>query len=1000
MNNILQKQSAKKYYIFLLILFSVIFSCKEKELKDYAALVDPMIGTNWNGHTFPGATLPFGMVQLSPDTKVGFWDKESGNDYSVGIWDNCSGYHYSDSTIMGFTHTHFSGTGGEGGSDIMFMPTVGELMFTPGDTLNTKTGYRSRFSHDNEYASPGYYSVLLDDYNVRVELTATQRVGLHKYTFPQSNESNVILDLVHGNKDTPDSLFIEIKDNRLLGYRAASGGLDGPKAIYFVAEFSKPFDSFGVAVNDIIKNNLTTAKGKNIKSFFRFSTDKDEPVLLKVAISTVSIDGAIKNMKAELPYWDFEKTKTLARKAWNKELNKIDIKVGTREQQKTFYTALYHASIHPNIYMDVDRKYRSTDNKVYTADKNFDNYTNFSLWDTFRGLHPLQTIINTEKTSQYIKTYIERYEHSLNMPIMEFSGNERYSMIGYHSLPVVADAYAKGIRDYDVEKAYKAMKQLSNASIPGKKYYLQYGFIPYEFEIASVSSTLEYSFDDWCVSVLAKDFNKADYDLYNQRGHFYKNLFNPKYNFMVPKSNKYAWYKNFDPMQSSHHYTEANAYQYSTFAIQDIESLIEMMGGDKAFEKWLDVAFSTKTDFAKMTIADVTGLIGQYAHGNEPSHHVSYLYNYVGSAYKTQKLVRQILTTLYSDKTDGISGNEDAGQMSAWYILSAMGFYSVTPGMDYFVIGSPLFDKVTINLENGKKFTVVANNNSIDNPYIQSVSLNGKPYQKSYLKYEDIMQGSEIVFEMGNKPNFDWGKAKENRPYSLKYNAVVMPQVTFSNKVFLDYSLIKMTTENTTADIRYTLDGTEPDPSSTKYTGPFKVNESSVIKAKTFVPGQVPSYTTTVSVRKTGLEEPQNVSGLKPGIKYLYREGLCAETADLLKYPVKDTGVLRTFNVDAIKDSRVFGYNLTGYINVPENGIYTFYLVSNDGATLYVNDELIVDNDGAHASYVLYGQKGLKKGFHKIKVDYFQMGRAKDLVVSWQKDDGKITEIPAKVLFH
>ncbi len=974
--------------------------------ENYCSYVDPMIGTDWNGHTFPGATLPNGMVQLSPDTKT-------------RTWNNCSGYHYADKSILGFSHTHYSGTGEGGGSDILFMPTTGKINFNSGEDFNiydddytsaasmdrkneeidTKDAYGSRFSHDNETASPGYYSVILDDYNVKAELTATKRVGFHRYTFPESKESNVILDLVSGNSDEPDSLYISVDGDEISGYRAATGALDGQKTIYFVARFSKPVSGYGLAIDDKVLDGQTSAKGKNVKGYFWFETKKGEAILLKVAISSVSIDGARKNLKAELPGWDFEEIRREAKVSWNKELSKIKIEGGTKEQQVVFYTALYHALIHPNINMDVDRKYRSTNGKVYTAD-DFDNYTTFSLWDTFRGEHPLQTIINPGRTNQFIRTFLARYENSTDMPIMEFSGNEAATMIGYHSLPVVADAYVKGIRDYDVKKAFTAMKQLADAPRDGKEYYLQYGYIPYDFKGQSVSRTLEYSFDDWCVSRLAVDFNQQDYHHFSQRGQFYHNLFDKKTNFMRPKSSEYVWMEDFDPMEISNRYTEANAYQYTPSVFQDIEGLIELMGGDKQFEEWLDNNFTTEMDTAKLHLPDVTGLICQYAHGNEPSHHVAYLYNYVGAAWKTQERIRQILTTLYSDKRDGISGNEDAGQMSAWYVLSAMGFYSVTPGMDYYVIGSPLFDKVTINLENGKKFQIIAKNNSPENIYIQSATLNGKPYSKSYLKHSDIVNGSKIVFTMGSEPNKEWAQAKEDRPYSVKYESAPMPKLETTGIIFLNSTSISLSCADKNAVIHYTLDGSEPDESSATYTRSFTVSETSVLKAKCFVDGLNPGYTITQNLTKTGLNPAMKIAKAKRGLKYIYKEGFALNVAGLEKYPVKNRGIIKSFNLDSINDARPFGYHYSGYISIPYDGLYSFLLEANDGAILYIDDEILINNDGGHQSQALIGRVGLKRGFHPIRLDYFQMGRAKKLVLEWKVNDRELMEITPNMLWH
>ena len=971
----------------LILFYNVVGQSVDPVYNDYAKLVDPMIGTDWNGHTFPGVTLPNGMVQLSPDTKT-------------RTWNNCSGYHYSDKSILGFSHTHYSGTGAGGGGDILFMPTVGAIKLKAGNEENTENGYRSKFSHESESASPGYYTVFLDDYNIQVALTATKRVGFHKYTFPKSDQANVILDLAHGLFDSPDSLFLQVNGNEISGYRAASGGLDKSNKIYFAGIFSKPYASYGLAINDTISKNINIAKGKNVKAYFRFNTKENESVLLKVAISPVSINGARKNLEAEIPHWDFDSIRRSARETWNKKLNKIQVEGGTEDQQKIFYTAMYHAFIHPNIYMDVDKKYRGIDGKIYKAE-DFDNYTTFSLWDTFRALHPLMTIIDQEKTNQYIKTFIERYEHGLNMPIMEFSGNETYTMIGYHSVSVLADAYVKGIRDYHVKKAYKAMKQLADGERAGKEDYLRYGYVPDDFYIESVSRTLEYSYDDWCVTRLAKDFNKADFNKFSQRGEFYKNVFSKEVGFMRPKDSNYKWVKNFDPMQVTNlHYTEANAYQYTPFVPQDIEGLIELFEGDKEFVNWLDNYFTTTADPSKITDADVTGLIGQYAHGNEPSHHVAYLYNYAGVPWKTQKQVREIMETQYNATPKGISGNDDTGQMSAWYIFSAMGFYPVTPGLDYYVIGSPLFDKVTINLENGNKFEIISKNNNADSPYIQSIKLNDKPYSRSYLNHADIMNSSKMVISMGAQPNKNWGKAKADRPYSPEYECASVPMVNSTGRKFLESSSVSLSSENDKATIRYTLDGSEPDKNSEKFTHPITIAKTSVLKAKCFVDGIHPSYTVAFEFEKLKLQPALNVSNLEQGLRYIYKEIGCSKTADLDNHPVDNSGTISTFNIDSIKDQRAFGYIYEGYIKAPVDGLYTFYLESNDGSVLFLDNKLIIDNDGDHMVQTLFAKVALKKGFHSIKLKYFQMGGGKKLVVRWKKPKSDIEEIPAEVLFH
>lgn len=952
-----------KYYLILTILF-LYSSCSNTAKKDYASLVNPFIGTVGSGNTFLGPVMPYGMVQLGP--------------YSNYEKDMNSG------TVYGFSHTRVSGMAGGGNTSrgtILFMPAIV-------DVKKDKQVYQSHFKHDTEVASPGYYSVILDDYNIKVALTSTIRAGIHKYTFPESQQAAIVLKLGNGS--------LNIESDQISGN---NGG------VYFVAEFSKPFSSIVVTNNNKVIDQKGKIKGDNINGVFKFETDENESILLKVGISMVNIAGARNNLKTEIKDWNFEKVHNSARKSWNDELGKIVVEGGTDTEQIIFYTALYHAMIHPNIYMDADKKFKSTNGKIYTAE-GFDNYTNFSLWDTFRALHPLYTLINRERTSQFIRTFLSRYDHTGRMLIMEFNGveGEQPPMIAYHSLSVLADAYVKGIRDYDVSKAFEVAKKLANdLDRKGKQLYLDYGYIPGDLRGQDVSRTLEYSYDDWCVTRLAKDFNDTDLLYYSQRGDFYKNLFSEKEYFMIGRKSNFQFITDFDPMETTGHYTEANAYQYSTFVPQDIEGLMELMGGDKKLEKWLDDCFNTETDFSKINVRDVTGLIGQYAHGNEPSHSIAYLYDYAGTPWKTQKMVRQILATLYANKQNGIDGNEDAGQMSAWYVMSAMGIYSVTPGMDYYVIGSPVFDKITLNLENGNTFVIQANNNNSENVYIQSSQLNGKSYNKSYLSNDDIMKGGSIVFEMGNKPNKDWASKKEDRPHSpeksIKYAKI--PKVAFEDILFLKEREVTLTSTESGAKIYYTLDGSQPNEKSIPYTKPITITKTSVFKTRSYVEGIAPSYPLIVHFRKIDMLEAENISGLKPGINFKYREGRGVMNArDQKAAPILETGILKYFHVNNIKDDRPFGYQLDGYLKVPKTGVYTFYLEANDGAILYLDGKEIIDNDGGHRAQRLDSKIGLKKGWHKINVDYFQQGLAKSLFVIWEGPGVEKQEIPKKELFH
>ncbi len=978
----------KKFPFVALVCLATTSSLQAKPeitAKDYTKLVDPLIGTNFHGHTFPGAIVPFGMIQLSPDTRT-------------ETWDGCSGYHYSDQSILGFSHTHFSGTGVGSGADILLMPTIGRVKLNPGNSKDPQSGYRAAFSHHNETASPGYYRIKLDD-GILAELTCTERVGFHRYTFPAGKDPNIILDLSHGITSKVDSLTLEVVNRTTLtGFRHAHSSLDGDKTVWFVIEFSEPFSNYGVELQGKLMGEQSKSGGKELKAFFHFRTLSQNSVKVKVALSRVDKQGAQNNLKRELPDWNFDAVKEAARQKWQKELSRIEIEGGTISQQRTFYTALYHCFVHPNIATDVDRRYFGTDHKVHTA-TNFDNYTNFSLWDTFRALHPLFTIINQQRTNQFIRSFIERYQHTGTMMIMEFGGNEGFGMIGYHALSVIADAYVKGIRNYDVKLAFEGMKNLSEGLRAGKEFYKTLGFIPYDCEDQSVSRTLEYAYDDWCISRLAKDMNQADFHKYSQKGNSYQNVYSSEAGFMRGKSSSYQWLKPFDP-KSTAHFTEGNAYQFSLFVPQDYQGLFRRMGGDDAVDQWLDRCFTTEMDSVQARTGDMTGNIGQYVHGNEPSHHMAYLYNYIGKPWKSQERIRQILETLYSDKPDGLSGNEDAGQMSAWYVMSAMGFYATTPGMDYYVIGSPLFPKVTIHLESGKQFVIKAPDTSQSNRYVSSVSLNGQLTTKSYLKHADILNGGELVFDLVAHPDHSWGSKLEDRPYSESYPTPLMPKIETTERYFRKETDIKISCDEPGVEIRYTLDGSDPTGNALLYTSPFKLKYSAVLKVRSFVKGSYPSFPASAEFTKLELQKASHPANLSPGVQADYFTGYCVKLADMKRYINIKKGILPKFDISAIKDDRSFGYYFKGFLNISETGVYTFYLNSNDGSNLTIDGKLELVNDGFHRAQERVCKIELEKGFHAIAVDYFQMGGAKTLTVSWAFENGKKEEIPAEALFH
>jgi predicted alpha-1,2-mannosidase len=786
--------------------------------QDFTRYVDPFIGTAGHGHTFPGATRPFGMVQLSPDTRL------------TG-WDGCSGYHYSDSIIYGFSHTHLSGTGISDYGDILLMPTVGEVFLNAVNNGSPDKAYASRFQHRYEKASPGYYSVRLDDDDVFAELTATPRAGLHRYSFPASSQANIILDLTHRDRVLDSELRVTGRST-ISGWRRSEGWAKN-QIVYFTMEFSHPFVSYGIAVDDKLVPGLQEARGRNIKAYFRFSTLVAQQVLVKVGISAVDTNGAWLNLAAELGHKSFEQVRGEAAAAWNTELNKIVVSGGTQTQLTNFYTALYHAMTAPNLFVDVDGRYRGRDQKIHTAE-DFSNYTVFSLWDTFRAAHPLYAIIDQERTRDFIKTFLVQYEQGGRLPVWELAANETDTMIGYHAVSVIADAAAKGIGGFDLEKAFAAMKHSAELKQRGGLgYYIDNGLIAMEDERESVSKVLEYAYDDWCIAQVARMLGRTDdYRRYLARAQSYKNVFDPVSGFMRPRSNG-GWIEPFDPREVTFAFTEANAWQYTFFAPQDVSGLIRLMGGRRKFVNKLDHLFAAESRTTGREQVDITGLIGQYAHGNEPSHHMAYLYNYAGEPWKTQSRVREIVDQFYKATPDGLIGNEDCGQMSAWYVFSAAGFYPVTPGSTIYAIGSPLFPEMRFRLENGKTFVIRADGVSDRAVYVQSATLNGKPYLKSYLEHRDLMAGGELVFRMGSRPSRFWGRGFGNEPLAEVAGLPMIPvPVIKALKTFRDSVTVSVQNLAPSSTVYYTTDGSEPTARSKPYVKPFVIERDTVVKAR------------------------------------------------------------------------------------------------------------------------------------------------------------------------
>lgn len=780
----------KRILILFLVVATACSTDKNKRLTDF---VDPFIGTDYFAHTFPGATLPFSMVQLSPDV------------HNEG-WTYSSGYQYADKSIMGFSHTHFSGSGWIVLGDVLIMPTINdEIQIDPGSRENPDEGYRSRFDHAEEFASPGYYSVHLKDYNINAELTVTKRVGFHKYIFPDADNAHILIDLGHslGSLSLEKSHISIINKTKIEGYKSSQLG-----TLYFVAEFSKPFTSFGTwnkgyakpeSDGGFINPYKTAETGREVGAFLNYSTSQNEEILVKVALSHVSIEGARKNLEVELPGWNFRKIRREASNIWEVELANVEVEGGSVEQKQIFYTSLYHSLLAQQISNDVDGKFFGMDGKVHTAD-GYDFYPSFFAWDTYRSEQPLMLLLEPHRANDMIKSIVTKTKNYGWLPAQHAWNNFGQGMVGDHLVPMVTDAYFKGIRDYDIDFIYDMMQKKATEFPPspipsskarrGLKYYNSLGYLPADKETESVPATLEFAYDDWCLAQLASAIGKKeDSQYFKKRSLNYKNVFDKETGFMRPrmydgswlkvceqpptinKNGEHSYYSCFDPLwigvRPNRHFTESNAWQYLWSVPHDVKGLIDQMGGSESFITKLDTFFNMSPEVNGPNYVGVVGTIGQYVHGNQPSHHVAYLYNYAGAPWKSQEKVHKIRDMLYQTGPGGICGNEDMGSLSSWYVFSALGFYPVAPGQDLYIIGTPLFKEARIKLNSpyqGKEFIIKSNKISSDNIYIQSAQLNGEKLDKPWLTHADIVKGGTLIFEMGPMPNKEWGSRPEDAP--------------------------------------------------------------------------------------------------------------------------------------------------------------------------------------------------------------------------------------------
>lgn len=739
---------------------------------NYVRYVNPLIGTQKMGHTFPGATVPFGAVQLSPDTDQ--QPHNIGGKYNKDAYKYCAGYQYDDKEIVGFSHTHFSGTGHSDLGDFLVMPTVGELQLEPGKKGDPKSGFRSAFSHENETAEAGYYKVRLDDDNILAEMTATTRVGMHQYTFPASDNSHIILDLMHGIYNYEDKnvwTFARVEnDHTVVGFRQTNGWAR-TRTVYFAMEFSKPFASYGwreFGKQDYRgfwrkfdqSKNFPEMAGKQIRAYFDFKTTASEKIKIKFALSPVSTNGAIANLRAEIPHWDFERVKREAQTEWSKELSKIAVTTLDEGEMTNFYTALYHALLTPTVYMDVDGRYKGLDQNIHEA-RGFTNHTTFSLWDTYRALHPLLNIIQPARNRDMIRSMMAHYDQSVHkmLPVWSHYANENWCMIGYHSVSVISDAIVSGnLTGPEAMKALDASAQTARTKYyDGLEYYMKMGYVPEDKNSSSVSKTLEYAYDDWAIAQATKKLGRTDiHDEFIKRSENWRNVYDAKSGFMRPRLADGKFREKFDVLSTHDQgFIEGNAWNYSLYVPHEPAAMIEMRGGKNKFAEHLDQLFTMHLPdefFAETEDITREGIIGNYVHGNEPGHHAAYLYNWTDEPWKTQERVRMILKHQYKPRPDGLGGNDDCGQMSAWYLFTALGFYPVAPGSGQYSLGSPVVKTAKIKLENGRTLTIEARGQSDKNVYVSKVELNGQPIDRRHLTYAEIAAGGKLTFYMTDTP--------------------------------------------------------------------------------------------------------------------------------------------------------------------------------------------------------------------------------------------------------
>ena len=931
-------------------------------------MVDPMIGTGGHGHVFPGACVPHGMVQLSPDTRTSGWDA-------------CSGYHYDDSSIIGFSHTHLSGTGCADLADILVVPYASPVAVEDGRVVLEPLP----FSHSDEKAGCGYYSVRAG--GILAEMTATSHVGVHKYTFPDNGQArSIVFDLSHTVADDERVEAAEISQlspDRISGMRVTTGWTPG-QAVYFDALFSEEFESF-VKVSDT-------------QAVLTFHPEVGT-LTVAVGLSAVSGENAALNREVETADTDFDSVRLNAESAWSEALSSITVKGGSAESRKIFYTSLYHTFIAPVEMSDVNGEYIRQDGSKAILPEGGHYWSTLSVWDTFRAWHPLKTLTDTTLVREMVRSMTDMYEASGELPIWPLWSGETGTMIGYHSVSVIADAYLRGVRGFDAERTLEAMVRSSRINAKGSDLYGEYGFVPADVKKESVSLTLEFAYDDWCIAMMAKALsNEEIYREYSARALNYINVFDGSTAFFRGRHRDGSRTDPFDIFSTGRDYTEATPWHYRFFVPHDINGLISQFGGRDSFISALDDLFSLESENLNVEVSDVSGFKGQYAHGNEPGHNFAYLYTYAGQPWKTQELTRALLDEMYSTEPDGIIGNEDCGQMSAWYVFSSIGLYPVCPGSGEFVITAPLFEEATLRLANGRTLTIKAPGAS-GRKYIRSVSFNGEDLDRYFIDYNELMKGGELVFKLSSRPV---KRNVEALPYSMTSALTVsQPYTTASLSLFEGSVECPLATLTEGAVIRYTLDGSEPDETSALYTAPLHLDSSVRLRARAFKEGYEPSPVFDVMAAKAEYLPSLRPDNPRNGVRFKYHEGKYSSVSAMKASRIVNTGVMFCPSIaDAPKEDH-YGYEFEGYINIDREGVWEFYTKSDDGSKLFIDGREVVNNDGSHAAVSATGRIALAKGFHSFVLMYFEDYEGQEMEWGWRRPGGdKFVTADASMIYY